>query len=78
MSREEIEMKAKMKDHLVARYEKALPGELGACAGEDARGRMAFLESIEKKEVDLVFTGGDAFEKEYNNIWLPDSLWEQI
>ena len=34
-----------------------------------------FLKSIEGKVVDLVFTGGDAFEKEDNNHWLPDSLW---
>lgn len=37
-----------------------------------------FLKSIEGKIVDLVFTGGDAFEKEDNNHWLPKSLWEAV
>ena len=37
-----------------------------------------FLKSIEGKIVDLVFTAGDAFEKEDNNHWLPESLWEAV
>ncbi len=37
-----------------------------------------FLKSIEGKVIDLVFTAGDAFEKEDNNHWLPDSLWDAI
>lgn len=37
-----------------------------------------FLKSIEGKIVDLVFVHGDAFEKEDNNHWLPESLWEAI
>ena len=37
-----------------------------------------FLKSIEGKIVDLVFTGNDAFEKNDNNYWLPDSLWEAV
>jgi len=37
-----------------------------------------FLKSIEGKVVDLVFTDGDAFEKNDNNHWLPDSLWEAL
>lgn len=37
-----------------------------------------FLKSIEGKIVDLVFTAGDAFEKEDNNHWLPNSLWEAV
>lgn len=35
-----------------------------------------FLKSIEGKIVDLVFTRGDAFEKNDNNVWLPDELWD--
>jgi hypothetical protein len=37
-----------------------------------------FLKSIEGKIVDLVFTGGDAFEKNDNNYWLPSSLWDAV
>jgi len=37
-----------------------------------------FLKSIEGKIVDLVFTGGDAFEKNDNNHWLPSSLWDAV
>lgn len=37
-----------------------------------------FLKSIEGKIVELTFTGGDAFEKEDGNIWLPDELWEVV
>lgn len=34
-----------------------------------------FLKSIEGKEVELVFKENDAFEKNDNNYWLPESLW---
>ena len=37
-----------------------------------------FLKSIEGKVVELVFTAGDAFEKNDNNHWLPSSLWEPV
>lgn len=37
-----------------------------------------FLKSIEGKEVDLIFIGGDAFEKNDNNFWLPNCLWDEI
>ena len=37
-----------------------------------------FLKSIEGKVIDLVFTGGDAFEKTDNNLWLPGDLWEAV
>ena len=37
-----------------------------------------FLKSIEGKVIDLVFTGGDAFEKSDNNIWLPNDLWAEV
>lgn len=35
-----------------------------------------FLKSIEGKVIELEFTNGDAFEKNDNNVWLPESLWE--
>ena len=69
-------MKAKMKDNLVKRYENALPGEIEA--QEEGYKTIAFLKSIENQEIELVFTGIDAFEKKDNNIWLPDELWDKI
>ena len=58
------------------------PNEL--LAAKDAHGMQEyfktkeFLKSIEGKVVELVFTAGDAFEKEDNNHWLPESLWDAI
>ena len=69
-------MKAKMRDNLEKRYRAALPGELEAV--ENTNHVIGFLKSIEGKEVDLIFTGGDAFEKNDNNIWLKDELWDEI
>lgn len=63
-----------MKQNLVELYEEELPGELEA--NNDTEGIIDFLKSIEGKNVDLVFTGGDAFEKNDNNVWLPESLWD--
>ena len=37
-----------------------------------------FLKSIEGCIVELVFTAGDAFEKNDNNYWLPPSLWSAL
>lgn len=69
-------MKALMRSNIIERYERALPGEIEAT--EDGDELVAFLESIEGKEIDLIFTGKDAFEKNDNNIWLPDVLWDKI
>ncbi len=33
---------------------------------------------IAGKEVDLVFTSGDAFEAVDDNYWLPDCCWERV
>ena len=68
-------MKAKMKNNLIQRYEKLLPGELEAQRNNTVK---IFLKSIEEKEVDLIFTAGDAFEKKNNNVWLPNDLWTKI
>ena len=69
-------MRAKMRDNLIVRYRQILPGELEAAENSDSV--IQFLKSIEGKEVDLVFTAGDAFEREDDNIWLPDELWEEL
>jgi hypothetical protein len=68
-------MKARMKENLIELYEQALPGELEA-QGDGSTEK--FLKSIEGKEVELVFTLGDAFEKTDNNVWLPNSLWVEL
>lgn len=67
-------MKAKMRDNLVERY-KALAPSIVDIPDEEIRD---FLSSIEGRVVELVFTGPDAFEKEDNNIWLPDCLWDEV
>jgi len=75
-------IKARMKGNLLARYEEAMPNEL-----EESRkifGDIEFqktinlLKSIEGKVVELVFIGDDAFEKNDNNLWLPDCLWTPV
>jgi hypothetical protein len=77
-------MKARMKDNLIARYQTCveLKGELSAVwkvwGWQEYTKTKLFLKSIEGKEVDLVFTGGDAFEKNDNEHWLPTSLWDAI
>ncbi|MCK4795658.1 MAG: hypothetical protein KAV87_68655 [Desulfobacteraceae bacterium] len=71
-------MRAKMKKNLVALYEKYLPGEIEAQGDAEGKKTIAFLESIEGRCVDLIFTAGDAFEKEDNDYWLPDGLWDEI
>jgi len=65
-------MKARMKTNLVPRYMSLAPDVVDHPDSDVIK----FLESIDGKEVDLVFTHGDAFEKNDNNIWLPDCLWE--
>ena len=64
-------MKAQMKTGLCEIYKHAMPEEFDAEI-------EAFLNSIDGKEVELIFTGGDAFEKDDNNIWLPNYLWMEI
>ena len=53
-------MKARMKDNLIERYEKALPEEIAA--QEEGYKTIAFLRSIENQEVELVFTAGDVLK----------------
>jgi len=67
-------MKARMRDNLVPRYIALVPDVVDMPDEET----QEFLSSIEGKDVDLVFTYGDAFEKNDNNIWLPDCLWDEI
>lgn len=39
---------------------------------------LALRDRIEGKVVELTFLGGDAFEKEDNNYWLPPECWEKV
>jgi len=66
-------MKVKMKDNLIPRYV-----ALSLAVDMPDEGIQTFLSSIEGKEVNLVFTCGDAFEEANNDIWLPDCLWDEI
>lgn len=71
-------MKAKMRTGLVELYEKLLPGEIEAQGNIEGQKTIEFLNSIDGKEVELVFTASDAFEKNDNNVFLPDELWDKI
>jgi len=76
-------MKAQMHTNLIAKYQqsKELDGELYYLFKNnwlEYTKTKLFLKSIEGKIVDLVFIGGDAFEKNDNNYWLPESLWRKI
>jgi len=39
---------------------------------------MELCNRISGKEVDLVFTLGDAFETIDDNYWLPNCCWEEV
>ena len=68
-------MRALVVDDLLEAIEKEL-GEV-----ENHRNDDKFLElcnKIQGKEVELAFIGDDAFEKQDNNYWLPNSCWEEI
>ncbi len=39
---------------------------------------LALCDRIAGKEVELVFIGEDAFEKEDKNYWLPRCCWEPL
>ena len=39
---------------------------------------IALAERISAKEVDLVFTAGEAFDAIDNSHWLPDCCWTAI
>lgn len=67
-------MKAKMKNNLVNRY-KLLSPSLVDYPDKEIED---FLNSIEGTDVELVFIGRDAFEKNDSNIWLPEELWNEI
>ena len=68
-------IRARMKDGLIQRFRDFF-GEVEPVDADPAW--KAFLESIEGKEVTLVFTNNDAFEEKDNNYWLPNCMWDAI
>lgn len=71
-------MRAKMKSNLLELYIIEFPEILPHGTAEEDAKCLRFIASIEGKEVELVFTGPDAFEKNDNNYWLPNSMWDEI
>lgn len=66
-------MRARMRDNLIERAKEIFTSPLDM--DTDYKN---FLLSIEGQEVELIFTCEDAFEKNDNNFWLPDCLWDEI
>jgi hypothetical protein len=65
-------MRARIVDNLLDTIDEFFGG------AEGHRDDPKFLElcnRIEGREVDIVFNGKDAFEKEDNNYWLPECCW---
>lgn len=67
-------IRARMKDDLVRRFRVFFP-ESPIDADPEW---LAFVQSIEGKEVTLKFTCGDAFEEVDDNYWLPDCMWDEV
>lgn len=64
-------MKAKIKDDCIDIYRRLMPED----TDDDL---INFLGGIRGKVVDLVFTEGDAFEKNDNNFWLINEIWDEV
>lgn len=86
-------MKALMKENLIMRYQQCEAFDYRGSTMHSSKNELLavkenswleyiatkeFLKSIEGKVVELVFTCGDAFEKEDDNYWLPSSLWDEV
>jgi|GEM_PF-4350720 len=68
-------MRAKIVENLLDVIEQ----EMGEAEGHRYdKDFLALCGRIAGKEVDLVFTAGDAFEAIDNNYWLPDCCWVVI
>lgn len=68
-------MKARIKNDLLDIIDTFFDGK------EGHRTDATFLELAQRiagKEVELVFIGSDAFEKEDNNYWLPNCCWDPV
>jgi hypothetical protein len=68
-------MKARMKEELMELIDGFFKGKEGHRTDENF---IQLCDRIAGKEVELVFIGQDAFEKEDKNYWLPDCCWDEI
>jgi len=68
-------MKAKIVDNLMDVIDNFFDGKEGHRTDAEF---IKLCERISGKEVELIFIGGDAFEKEDNNYWLPEDCWIEI
>ncbi len=68
-----------MKARIVENLLDVIEFEMGAVEGHRKDPEfLKLVDRIQGKVVELVFTCGDAFEKQDNNYWLPDSCWEAV
>jgi hypothetical protein len=68
-------MRARIVDNLLDAIELALGDNQGHRSDAEF---LELCERIQGKEVNLVFTCGDAFEEIDNSWWLPESCWTAI
>jgi len=68
-------MRVKIKEDLINIIDDYFNGEEGLKKNPEF---LKLAERIAGKEVELKFIGGDAFEAEDNNYWLPDCCWDMI
>lgn len=68
-----------MKARIVENLLDVIEAEMGEVEGHRTDQEfLALCERIQGQEVELVFTAGDAFEKEDNNYWLPPCCWVTV
>ena len=66
-------MKARIVDNLLD----VIEAEMGVVEGHRKDPQfLALCERIQGTVVELIFIGGDAFERDDNNYWLPECCWE--
>ena len=68
-------MRAKIVDNLMDTIDTFFGGSEGHRTDPEF---IKLCDRISDKEVDLVFIGNDAFEKNDNNYWLPNCCWNEI
>ena len=68
-------MKARVAENLIDKIDAFFQGAEGHRTNPDF---LNLAKRIAGQEVDLIFIGRDAFEKEDYNYWLPDCCWEAV
>ena len=69
-------MRANIPEDFAERYEAFFQADSDASEYWNDPEFIELSKRISGKTVDLVFINGDAFEKEDNNIWIPDCCYE--